>query len=98
MLNSRVKDIIYGWYRTFCVTSHCVTVIDCDLLGNCFAFIFASLSVIMMTKIFHLVVFPLCVFFLLYFFGFCENMKKRKKKKDTKNKLKKSSIMFDSLW
>lgn len=53
MLNSRVKDIIYRSYHTFCVTSHCVTVIDYDLLGNCFAFIFASLNIIMMTSIFH---------------------------------------------
>lgn len=44
MLNSRVKDIIYRWYHTFCVASHCVTVIDCDLLGSCFAFIFAKLK------------------------------------------------------
>lgn len=30
-----------------------MTVIDCDLLGNCFGVIFASSSIIMMTKMFH---------------------------------------------
>ena len=43
-LNSRVKDIIYRSYHTFYVTSHCVTVIDYDLLGNCFAYIFRTLK------------------------------------------------------
>lgn len=33
-LNSRVKDIIYRSHHTFCVASHCLTVIDCDLLGT----------------------------------------------------------------
>lgn len=63
MLNSRVKDIIYRRYHTFCVISHCVTVIDCDLLGNCFAFSLKKLNHnFLMTNIFHAVVFA---------YGFC---------------------------